>query len=58
MATVTISSQIDNVPSGEYQAVVSLVDAGGTPVTTSQSTVSVQPSLPPISQPPPTVTVS
>ena len=58
MATVAISSEIHGVSPGEYQAIVSLVDSAGTPVTMSQTAVSIPPVVSPVEQTAPVVTVS
>ena len=57
MATVQISGEVQNVPSGDYQAVVSLLMPDGTLVSSSKSDVTV-PISNPVTETPPVVVVS
>jgi len=57
MATVQISNEVDNVPPGSYQAVVSVLMPDGTMISSSKSDFTV-PVSNPVTETPPVVTVS
>ena len=57
MATVQISNEVDNVPPGSYQAVVSVLTPDGTMISSSKSDFTV-PVSNPVTETPPVVTVS